>query len=246
MQVNGYSIAPDAILTGADLRHADLTGADLRHADLTGAALTDAILTGADLRRADLRRAVLTGADMRRADLRHADLTDAILTGADLRHAALTGAVLTDAALTGAVLTDAALTGADLRHADLTGAVLTGAVLTGADLTSAKIPPLAAAQTSICPDGILTVYKKCREGIVTLQIPANAARSNATGRKCRAEYADVLETPNHEPAHSQHDSSFQYVEGKTVRPAEWCADRWQECAGGIHFFLTRIEAENYS
>ena len=116
--------------------------------------------------------------------------------------------------------------------------------LYGANLIGAKnIPALAVAQTSICAEGELRVYKKTREGIVVLQIPADAARSNATGRKCRAEYAVVLKTPNNKPAHSLHDESFVYVEGATVRPDTWCADRWQECAGGIHFYLTRAEAE---
>lgn len=42
---------------------------------------------------------------------------------------------------------------------------------------------------------------------------------------------------------SQYDSAFIYRVGKTVRCDTWCEDRWQECAGGIHFFLTRAEAE---
>jgi len=143
-------------------------------------------------------------------------------------------------------LSGANLSGANLRGADLRGANLRDADLCGAYLYGAKnIPALTAAQLNICPEGVLRVYKAVREGIVVLQIPAKAARSNATERKCRAEFARVLETPNGKPAHSKHDESFVYVEGKTVKPDAWCADRWQECAGGIHFFLTREEAENY-
>ena len=39
---------------------------------------------------------------------------------------------------------------------------------------------------------------------------------------------------------------FVYRVGETVRPDAWGGDRWVECAGGIHFFLTRYEAENYT
>ena len=49
-------------------------------------------------------------------------------------------------------------------------------------------------QTRILPEGDIIGYKKCRDGvIVKLLIPIKAKRSHAFGRKCRAEYAKVLE-----------------------------------------------------
>ena len=146
--------------------------------------------------------------------------------------------------LRGANMIGADLRGANLRDADLYGADLHDADLRGANLIGAKnIPALAAAQTSICAEGTLRVYKKTQQGIVILEIPADAKRSNATGRKCRAEYAIVLETQDGIPCQSLHDPKFVYEVGATVRPDTWCEDRWQECAGGIHFYLTREEAE---
>ena len=160
----------------------------------------------------------------------------------------LTRANLRDAYLEGANLTGAYLTGANL-----TGANLRGANLTGANLTGAKgIPLLVEKQLSITTPDTKIVYKKCNEGVVVLELPANAARSNATGRKCRAEYAIVLSLPEVkgkeiEEAHSLYDPSFVYRKGETVHPlTPWCEDRWQECASGIHFFLTREEAEAFN
>lgn len=130
----------------------------------------------------------------------------------------------------------------------ITLAVLRSAVLSGADLSGAKyIPKLAAAQTSVVPDeGDYTAWKKCKDSvIVKLLIPAKARRSNATGRKCRAELAKVLEVIGAAVGISKHDGSTRYEVGKTVKCDEWCEDRWRECAGGIHHFITRLEAENY-
>lgn len=121
-----------------------------------------------------------------------------------------------------------------------------------ANLHSAKdLSPLAAAQLRILPDeGDIIGWKKCREGrIVKLRIPADAKRSNATGRKCRAEYAEVLDITNHagEPvteAFSQLDNTFVYRPGETVRPINGFNDDWTvECDSGIHFHITRAEAE---
>ena len=208
-----------------DLRGVDFHGANLRGADLRYAALTDADLTDADLRYADLRYANLTDADLRYAALTDADLTDANLMGADLRYAALTDA--------------------DLRYA-----ALTDADLTDADLTDAKnIPAYVEAVTNILPEGDLILYNQLDTAcFATLRIPAEAKRSNATGRKCRAEYAEVLaiEDANGNSLQegcSMFDHEFIYRVGETVRPGSWCEDRWQQCAPGIHFYLTRWEAE---
>jgi hypothetical protein len=135
---------------------------------------------------------------------------------------------------------------ADLKWADLKGADLKEADLKEADLDQVTIDRL-----SILPAGDLIGWKKCRGGVVVrLGIPADAGRSNATGRKCRAEYAVVLELiglpEGREAVASLYDPDFFYRAGKTVRPSPknpWDDCRWNECSGGIHFFITRSEAE---
>ena len=45
---------------------------------------------------------------------------------------------------------------------------------------------------------------------------------------------------------SSYDTKFIYKEGETVKPTEaFCEDVTQECASGIHFFITREEAVAY-
>ena len=168
---------------------------------------------------------------------------------ADLSRANLSGADLSRADLSGAYLSWADRSGADLSRADLSGADLSWA-----DLSGAKCAALAIAQTVIAPAGDLVVWKKCQEGVlVRLLIPAAARRSSAAGRKCRAEYVRVLEVIGPagrpwtaRPGVSIHDGKTEYRVGETVKADQWCEDRWQECAGGIHFFLTREEAEAYT
>ena len=168
-----------------------------------------------------------------------AELHAANLTGANLTGANLTGANLYGANLYGANLCEANLYGANLCEANLREANLYGA-----NLRKAKnIPPLIAAQTLITPEGDIIGYKKLDGGtICRLAIPAAARRHNATGRKCRAEYAVVLEGEGV----SQYDERSTYKIGETVRPRKpFDENRWEECGSGIHFYLTRIEAENH-
>jgi len=136
--------------------------------------------------------------------------------------------------------------GANLGDAYLEGAYLEGANLGGAYLRGAKNADLAMAMTVIVPDGQIIGWKKLGNGaIAKLSIPADAKRSNAAGRKCRAEYADVIDIIGADVAISSHDMKTEYRVGQRVMPDRFDENWMEECAPGIHFFISKIEAENY-
>ena len=62
---------------------------------------------------------------------------------------------------------------------------------------------------------------------------------------CRAERVYVLDVIGAKVGISTHNGTTEYRKGATVSCHKWCDDFTQECAGGIHFFITRIEAENF-
>ena len=212
--------------------------------------------------KANLSYADLRGADLSYANLSYANLRGADLRGADLSYANLSYANLRDANLRDANLRDANLRGADLRDADLRGVNLIGADLRGADLRDAKKlnTVFYNEHTSFfalqCPEsGQFEAWKKAIHDkdnvIVHLLVPSTAKRSSATSRKCRVSEAKVLDIKsldgNEEftEAKSQHDNSFIYRVGETVKVYNFDDDRWNECATGIHCFITRQEAVNY-
>ena len=145
-------------------------------------------------------------------------------------------------------LVGANLSGTDLRGANLYGANLTGANLRGANLDRANLENVKGlAQFRIVPsEGAFVGWKKLFNGaIVRLVIPHDAARVNAYGsRKCRAEKAFVYEIFG-EPSVSKHDHTFEYKQGEEVIPGSFDPDPRVECSHGIHFFITREEAEEY-
>ena len=218
---------------------ADLCGADLR---------------GADLCDADLRDANLCGANLCCANLSDADLRDANLCGADLR-----GANLSDGNLRNANLCCANLCCANLRGADLCGANLSGADLRDANLCDAKNTNKTAwdAYTAFyplqCPEtGSFIGYKKAADKIVMLEICADAKRSSATSRKCRCSKAKVLSITHLDGSdsgltevRSNYSKEFVYRVGEVAEVPDFDDNRWNECAAGIHFFITRDEAVKY-
>ena len=169
---------------------------------------------------------------------------------ANLSGANLSGANLFGANLSGANLSGANLFGANLFWANLFGANLFGANLSGANLSGARnIPYIPMA----CPDsGAFTAWKKARGKIVKLLVPEDAKRSSAAGRKCRCDKAAVLAIENIDGTDSRltsiasgYDHKFLYTINETVAVPNFCEDRFEECAAGIHFFINRQEAVEY-
>ena len=225
---------------GWETMRADLKEAYLMRADLEGVCLIKA-----DLRGADLSVANLMGTGLSEADLSEAVLTKAYLMGADLARANLTDVDLIEANLIEA----------NLRGADLRGAILDGAYLTGADLKEAKISieELNKVLPICCPEeGEFIGWKKSDGRIVKLKITEDAKRSSATTRKCRCSKAIVLAIENIDGSpsglsevRSHYDRTFVYKVGETVEVPNFDMDRKNECAPGIHFFITRQEAVDY-
>jgi hypothetical protein len=201
--------------------------------------------------------AIKIGADLSGATLSWADLSGADLSGANLSWADLSGADLSGATLSWADLSGADLSGANLSWADLSRATLSWANLSWADLSWATLDlenpshQLVIARIRILPEGDLIGWKKLSNGLIAkLLIPTKAKRSHAFGRKCRASQAKVLAIYDGKKqvktGVSQHDPSFAYRVGRIVKPKEPFSDKWmEECASGIHFYITRIEAENH-
>jgi len=224
----------------ADLSYTDLSHTDLINVDLTGADLIYSNLFGVNLTCANLFNANLYGANLTHCRLASANLSRAILTRANL---------------TGAHLFSANFTSAILASADLTDTNLNNVCLNGANLTCATIDEKEIARRCICPVGKFIAYKKVYDTagelaptILKLEVPANAIRvGGLTSRKCRANKVKVLEAigTTETSFRSRYDSGFVYTVGKCAKARNFNSDPRVECAAGIHFFLTKIEAEEY-
>ena len=153
-------------------------------------------------------------------NLKSANLEKAQLQGVDLRRANLQDADLQDA---------------NLQDADLRKANLQDADLQDANIIDAIFSPFQI------PKGELIVYKKIKEMIIQLRIPREAKRTACLiNKRCRAEYAIVENI-----AYSIEHKGCFYAIGKKVIPDGYDDDIRVDCTYGIHFFLTKKEAEKW-
>ena len=173
---------------------------------------------------------------------------EAVKKGANLRSANLSGANLSGADLRSADLRSADLRSADLSGANLRSADLSYADLSGANLRSADLNEGTFGVTINCPEeGSFIAYKKCQGKIVKLLIPEDAKRSSATTYKCRASKATCLEIEGGlTEIASDRDANFIYRVGETIEVPDFDDNRWNECSAGIHFFINKEMAKQYS
>jgi hypothetical protein len=106
-----------------------------------------------------------------------------------------------------------------------------------------------------CPryDKIIANHNNSKYLLATLEIPAGVKRSSAIGNKCRCEYAKVLSIVDCDgvaydygySAECTSDKKILYIVGEYVYADSFDENRFNECAPGIHFFMTSEEAWDY-
>lgn len=189
--------------------------------------------------------------------------------GADMYWASIENSIFDYCDFSGCIMEDVLLKSSSFVGSGFVGAVLLpNVVINDTDFSAAKIDCIDAIDfrtlshaknvpnlPMTCPDnGAFIGWKKCRDNvIVKLLISENAKRSSSTGRKCRCDKAVVLELQDLSGrklsddvvAYSKYNSDFEYRVGAMVSVDDFCEDRWEECAPGIHFFINRQEAVDY-
>ena len=120
-----------------------------------------------------------------------------------------------------------------------------------ANLVGAKDVPYIPLR---CPsDGAFIGWKRLKDVLIKLEIPADAKRSSATTSKCRCEKAKVLgfynalgteELDITELVNDRYEKC-RYVKGEMVYPDYFDDNRWDGCSHEIHFFINKQDAINY-
>jgi len=248
-------------LWGADLSYSNLKGANLKYAILAYSNLCGTSLRYTNLYCANLCCSILSDSDLSKADLQYANLTDCDLSYADLHNASLHNSILRYSTLTGAILDNANFTEASLHNSILIDTSLNDTCFLRANLAHTVMNNADGKQIEYIKGKILTEpligYKKCtnyyykkdptdvmRDITVTLEIPRGAIVFSVNGGKCRTNRAKVIDIEGANRAFSFHKYMTYYV-GDEFTIYNFNCEYNMECGEGIHFFLTREEAEAY-
>lgn len=256
----------DAKLTGACFRQCDfgsktdLKNADLDEADLFQAKAFHSNFARCSMKLVNMQWAVMWDSCFKCADLTGANMYDADLSDCIFRRANLSHAYMYFSNLDGATLSNANLKNAVIKYAKgMVYADLSGADFTRADISECVFRDEGAAKAKVlqrymlCPEeGSFIAWYKCRDDlIVKLMIPENALRTGGVRADLRASEANVLEITDANGEHKESavcidDESIVFKVGETVKVPEEKFDPslWHD-GDGIHFFLTKGEAEEF-
>ena len=96
----------------------------------------------------------------------------------------------------------------------------------------------------------MVVWKAVKGGVAKIEVPAEARRTACLiNRKCRAEFVRTIEIvvdgAHADTAPGLRDASVIYRVGEITRPDSYDDNPAVDCTHGIHFFLTRAEAEKW-
>lgn len=201
----------------------DLSGTNLSNMDFTLSSFQNTVLDEVNFENSSVENALFDGCPMKGANFKNARMVTASFRYCDMR---------------GCNIEDANLFGAVLEFADLEGIVSNE----GTQWFRLRCPE----------EGAFLGYKKCvNDRMVQLLIPADAKRTSATLPSCRCSKAKVLTiktfdyTQNFDEAWSLVDENFVYKKGEWVEVKNFNEDRWQDSTTGIHFWMSRAEAQAY-
>jgi hypothetical protein len=175
------------------------------------------------------------------ANLINANFINANLENADLRYAYLENANLRYANLGYANLENANLRYANLGYANLENADLYNAYLYNTNLKNASLPHF-----QICPEeGSFYAWKKTTIGVIKVYISAKAKRtSSLVSRKCRTSCVKVVSGDGC-GGKSPTYGNLTYNKNDIIYADSFDDDIRLDCTNGIHFFMTKREAEEW-
>lgn len=196
------------------------------------------------------------------SDFTYSDFSFENLSFCDFNHSYFKGVVFSGSDLTKADFSDATIVDCDFRDTILSGTNFFNAKIYNTSFIFAKIDEFSSLNNypMTCPShGDFIGWKKLNNKIIKLLIPAEAKRVSGASRKCRAEFAKVLDIQNEDGTSADVSSitneeitlfypkvkPITYTIGEMVYPDSFDENRWNECSSGIHFFISRNEATAY-
>lgn len=237
------------------------TLSDMAYMDLNGAVFSNCVMRHINFAYADLSNASFLGCVMEYCVFDNANMqgvtirsTESAAGPAVCYECSFADANLCKAMLADAVMHRAVFTGAKLRGADVGTDSIRSRFNESRFGGATGIPKRVVAACPVLPAGEFTAWKRCADGrIAKLKVPADAQRSSGLSNKCRASHVMTLDITSRLGrkccnARSLLDVGGQdcaYRVGYVTEAHAFSTDRWETCAPGIHFFLTRKEACNF-
>ena len=210
------------------------------------------------LREVSFKNMDLSGYNLSGIDFTLSSFENVRLENVDFSGAAVENVLFDGCSVKGAVFRNVNMKTASMRYCDMTGCDIRGANLFGAVLEHAKLDGIISDERTQwfrmhCPEkGAILGYKKCvNDRLVQLLIPADAKRTSATLPSCRCSKAKVLtiksfdSTEEFDEAWSLVDENFVYHKGEWVEVSDFNEDRWMDSTTGLHFWMSREEANRY-
>ena len=260
----------ETFFTGSTFRFVNFKNADLRRSkfincDFHNCSFDNAFMYNCDLSKsiaentsfksAIIEYAILKGVNFRCNVFLETSFEGSILEYSELKYSAFRFVNLKDCSLK-----RSDMTASNFMNTDFARAFMKDAILVNCNFYSNyNLDKIVGKNNNYIEGKVLTDniigYKKCMDyTIVTLEIPRGAIVFSIDGTKCRTNKAKVIAIDGADRAYSKHSTysehnrtygHMSYYVGDEITVYNFDCKYNEECSRGIHFFLTREEAEDY-
>ena len=270
------AVIKDKDLRKADFSGAKLYRANFVDCNLTGAIFDNSnigcsIFFDCTMEAASFKNSELYDVDFRNVSLRNTNFEESDLYDLDFDATDFNGSIFCSSILNCfSFVKDVNLTNTDFSNCTFNSITFHECPLSGSKFNNIKFNKSYFCDTDmtdveglpemVCPEeGSFIGYKKVldrpakKSFIITLEIPEDAERLSSFDNDCRCSKAKVLsiESLDDDKDIVQSITNMHYVKtaytvGEMVYPDSYNSDRWKKYSNGIHFFMSKEEAVNFS
>lgn len=239
----------ECILNNVNLNNAEIRNCYFKNTILTQAKLQNAILTNNDfinslLDECNLSEINIIDSRIICCNLSSVDLVESILIDDTFERCNFDLANLKNSYIKLSNLYNNNFYGSFLKDAEIKNSRLNGSNLIETRFDEVQINLKEYRKGKVLTEDIIG-YKQClNHVIVTLKIPRGAIVFSVNGQKCRTNKAEVIAIDGANRAYSRYNRMSYYV-GDKFNIYNFNCEYNQECSEGIHFFMTREEAEAF-
>ena len=245
--------------------HAYFGGSKLRVCDFYNCCFDNAFIDRCDLskstsRNTSFKNAIIEFTILKGVNFKHNVFLETSFEGSNLEYSELKYSTFRFVNLKNCSLKHSDMTASNFMNTNFTGANLKDTILVNCNFYSNyNLDKIVGKNNNYIEGKVLTDniigYKKCMDyTIVTLEIPRGAIVFSIDGTKCRTNKAKVIAIDGADRAYSKHSTYLEhnktyghmsYYVGDEFTVYNFDCKYNEECSRGIHFFLTREEAEDY-
>ncbi len=230
----------------SNFRNSNFSNSDFSNSDFRYSDFSNSYFSNSDFRYSDFSNSYFSNSYFRYSDFSNSNFSNSYFRYSDFSNSYFSNSDFRYSDFSNSYFSNSYFRNSNFRYSNFRYSNFRNSDFRNSDFRNSDFRNSKFNYRILPEEGKIIGYKKAGNEIIKLEIDCETAVGGMIGRKCRCKKAKVLEiTNNKKEIYSDYDNSFIYKVGEIVEVEDWNDKPYLECEKGIHFFITRQEAEDY-